>query len=95
MVKLVDTLKKEIIELLLNNPKTDGYTAAEVAQRIGANPNYTRTTLKNLTEKGQLQRHCFLVGNKKTAKFFLSSQSNIVWFGMSHPIDVSIVSRCS
>ena len=61
---------------MLNNPKTNGYTAVEVAQRIGANPNYTRTTLKNLTEKGQLQRHCFLVGNKKTAKFFDKAQNS-------------------
>lgn len=95
MVTIVETLKKEIIELLLNNPKTDGYSAAEVAQRLGADPNYTRSTMKNLTEKGKLKQHWFLVGNKKTAKFFLPSQSNIVWFGMSHPIDVSIVSRCS
>tara|TARA_R110002020_G_scaffold252444_1_gene466349 strand:- start:85 stop:372 length:288 start_codon:yes stop_codon:yes gene_type:complete len=95
MVTIVETLKREIIELILNNPKTDGYTAAEVAQRLNSDPNYTRTTMKNLTEKGKLQRHCFLINNKKTAKFFLPSQSNIVWFGMSHPIDVSIVSRCS
>jgi len=88
---------RKVKDLLLNNPKPEGWTSTEIGKLINVRPNSLRYICDQLTDQGFLikkQLENIKKGNCKVKYFVKDKNKDIQGVGMSNEIDVhNIFSR--
>jgi len=82
---------RKVKEILLNNPKTEGWTSAEIGKLMNVKPNALRYICDQLADQGFLikkQLENIKKGNCRVKYFVKDKDNDVYGIGMANKINV-------